>query len=578
MALRIGKKKESAGNPPAKIKSRPFKTSKGSKFILFIGDEGAILVYLKGSVVQSRQFIPDASLPNLQELKQTILNEPSAPLMMVVDSMDQSYVQQTLPPVSALSVNKLIKRRLDRDFGTSDIKGAVLLGREKTGRKDWNFMMVSLEKSPQLAVWLDFVEELPNHFLGIRLVSLETETLLKHLEHAMGVSKEGTGAAWKFFVSHNKVGGFRQVILHNGRMIFTRLAQPIGDSNAEVIAGSIEQEMLSTIEYMKRLSFTAQAGLDVYIVASTAIKETIDASKFNASSVHILTPYEIAQYLGIEGATQPTDQFGDVILAAGIGCLRKHILTLSTTKTKTLDQYYNFITYQRAAAILAAIGIIGYAGYIGYEIYALGLRSDEFEQRKVTLQRGFDLLKKEVSESNINVEKANDLIDLYKLLEEEQLSPLPFLLALKPAIHPAVLVKSIEWELDSGKEDARSRPPPTMPGSTPAVTPVQPAALPGQKMKVTLQLEFPEMVNDRPKFAIVSKKVLEDFKRIFAPPFQVQYADLSKVEGESMDFTIGAETEQEAQANLGKIPEAKLIIKGPIMKDKVIKELPKTTP
>ena len=240
--------------------------------MLFVGDEGAILVYIKGNTVINRQFVPDASDQNLAELRDTIDDDPKAPIVMVIDSMDQTYIQQTLPPVSSFSVKKLIKRRLDRDFGANDIKGAIVLGREQAGRKDWNFLMVSLERSPQINLWLDFVSDLPNRFQGIYLVSIETEIMLKNLEQAMGVPKTGTGSKWKFFVSHNKVGGFRQVILRNGRIIFTRLAQPIGESTPEVIAGNIEQEMLTTIEYMKRLSFDPNDGLDIYVIASEGVK------------------------------------------------------------------------------------------------------------------------------------------------------------------------------------------------------------------------------------------------------------------------------------------------------------------
>ncbi|MDE3038847.1 MAG: hypothetical protein KGJ21_10425, partial [Pseudomonadota bacterium] len=309
------------------------KVASGSRFVLFIGDEGVILVHLKDNVVLSRQFVPDGSEQNLQELRQSLSVDDKAPVLVVIDNLDQTFVQQTLPPVSQFSVSKLIRRRLERDFGVSDIKGYLLLGREETGRRDWNFMMVSIERSAQIALWLDFVADLPNRFQGVYLVSVEAELIIKKLKQAMGTSGEG-GSEWMFFVSHNKVGGFRQVILHNGRIIFTRMAQPIGESTPEVIAGNIEQEMLSTIEYMRRLSFDAANGLDVYIIASGAIRAAIDSSKFGARTTHILTPYEVAQYLNIEGATQPTDQFGDVVLAAAIGASRLHVLKLSTPQTQ----------------------------------------------------------------------------------------------------------------------------------------------------------------------------------------------------------------------------------------------------
>ncbi len=232
--------------------------------MFFIGDEGTVLVYIKNNSVQSRQFVPDAGEQYLQEIRQTLAKDPKAPVLLVVDNMDQTYMQQTLPPVSSMSVKKLIKRRLERDFGTNDIKGAIMLGREKAGRKDWNFLMVALEKSPQLSTWIDFVSGLPNRFQGIYLVSTEAEIIVKDLERAMGVPKEGTGSEWKFFVSHDKVGGFRQVVLKNGRIIFTRMAQPVGETTPEVIAGNIEQEMLSTIEYMRRLGFQS-AGRPRYL-------------------------------------------------------------------------------------------------------------------------------------------------------------------------------------------------------------------------------------------------------------------------------------------------------------------------
>jgi hypothetical protein len=51
------------------------------------------------------------------------------------------------------------------------------------------------------------------------------------------------------------------VILKDGRIIFTRLTQPVGELMTDVIAGNIEQEMASTVEYMKRLSFSPSQGL-----------------------------------------------------------------------------------------------------------------------------------------------------------------------------------------------------------------------------------------------------------------------------------------------------------------------------
>jgi hypothetical protein len=518
MAFLGRSKTRDENSKPAKIKAA--KTVSGARYVLFVGDEGTILIYIRGNQVQSRQYVPDASDQNLKDIRASLDNDPKAPLLMIIDSMDQSYVQQSLPPVSALSVNKLIKRRLDRDFGANDIKGAVLLGREQSGRKDWNFLMVSLERSRQLSMWLDFIYTLPNRFQGIYLLSVETETIVKNLERAMGVPKIGTGAKWKFFVSHNKVGGFRQVILHNGRIIFTRLAQPLGDSSPEVIAGNMEQEMQSTIEYMKRLAFDGSEELDIYIVASSAIKAAFDKNKFKANVFEILTPFELAQYLGIQGAAQPTDQFGDVILAAGISASPKHILTLTTPESKRYDQLYQLFRLQRAGAALIATGMVLYAFSLCYDIYSGYETSGDLDQKRTQHQAALNNLRDEIKRTNFDVDKMGDIIDLYQFLQKQRVDPLAFINKVQAVIKSPIVVKAVDWAV----EDRVGA------GNKPGLAP---------KTVVIMTLSFPG-VTDVATFRVVSKKVIEDLKAIFKD-YDIAFTKLPSQfsETEKLDITFG---------------------------------------
>lgn len=531
MALKIPKVKlPMPRNGSAKGKTP--KISGGSKFVLFLGDEGAILIHIRANAVLSRQFIPDAGQDNLQEFRLTLAKDPAAPLLLVADNMDQSYVQQTLPPVSPLGVGKLIKRRLDRDFSANDIKGALLLGREKGERKDWNFLIVALEKSPQLKVWLDFVQNLPNRLSGIYLVAMEADILIRQLERGMKLTAEETATEWKFLVSHNKVGGFRQVVLRDGKFIFTRLGQPVGESTPEVIAGSIEQEMLSTIEYMKRLGYTPQHKLNIYVIASSSIKLAIDPKQFSVTAIHILTPYEVAQHMGIEGAAQPTDQFGDVILAAIIGCSRKRVLTLSTPQSKLVDKFYRFINYQRFAAVVATFCIFCVALFIGRDIYRISEEAGALEIEQASQQQALDNLRRTIKQSNIDVEKGSDLIDMYRQLEEERLSPLPFIRKLAPVVNFPVWVKSIEWTI--GGESRMGRAPMLPPPGTDQ-------AKSGTQMSATLMLEFPQQAIDPKIFKVVSKKVLSDFRSLFKG-YNVRYTSMPEeiIENDRMEITANA--------------------------------------
>jgi hypothetical protein len=490
---------------------KPFRATKGAKYGLMIGDDGAILVYMVGNVVKSRNYVADASALNLKEFENVLTKDPKAPIFFLIDSMDQTFVQQTLPPISAMSVGKLVKRRLDRDLPADAIKGAIMLEREKTGRRDWNFLMVSLEKTVQFNTWLEFVERMDNRLQGIYLVSAEIEYVVRHLDQAMGLGKEGTGSRWKFFVSYNKVGGFRQVILKGGRMIFTRLSQPVGEASPEVIAGNIEQEMLSTIEYMKRLSYVPQDGLDVYLVSSKDIKSVFDSAKLNVSNFYPLTPFETANYFGIQGASQPTDQFGDVMLASVISSSPKHVLRLMTPLANKVNMLHQVTIGQRLLAIVSVLGIMGYAATSSVQTLEGYSEVQDLQQKKVAQQRNLDNIKEDIKTNAPNIKKVNETVALYKQITSEVnyeaiASVLP---KIRAAVVSSIEIVSINWTAG-------------------AVTPAAPGAAgtqPPANEVIELNLRFPKISATAREFTAAATKVLTDLQTAL-PMYNITYTKL----------------------------------------------------
>lgn len=574
----------SAAPKPEKLpKKKPpnmYKTffARKPRFTLLIGDEGTILIYMKGNTVISREFVPDASDGNLAALRETIAKDRQAPITMIIDSVDQSFVQQTLPPVSSLSVKKLIKRRLDRDFKQDDIKGAIILGKDKAGRKDWNFLMISVEKSPQLVLWLDFIMTLDNRFRGIVLLSVEAGIFVKNLERVLGVTpKSGTGSEWKILVSHNKVGGFRQIILRHGRLIFTRLALPVGEPKPAVIAGNIEQEMLSTIEYLKRFGYNARNGLDVYIIASQEVCNLIDAKRFDAQNFQAFAPHALAQQIGIKGATQPGDQFGDVVLASAISCIRNNILKLTTVESRLYDKYQMVKYGQRFIGTFIVLGLVIHAAIIGYG--SLIIRSDleDTEQKKQINQKMLDDLKKKIAESKIDVEMVGNQIYMFQQIKGETRTPVPFFSTLAAGIKPPVQLKSIKWSLGD-KLDPKSaaatfksynllpediaasqgaKPPASPPAAAPAATsptvdndvPMPPLE---EVMTATLSFEFPAGLKTPVLFRKFSEDFLLDLHNAL-PDMAIAYTSIPSeyVEVKSLQMNFD---QKQTESTLGQMP------------------------
>lgn len=429
---------------------------KSGKFILNIGDEGGILTYMQGKKVVRRLYAPTANYSDTGSFIELLQSDPKAPISMLVDVMDQSYVQHSLPPVSSFSVNNLIKRKMERDFAEDDLKGALQLGREKEGRRDWKYLFVTLSRTPQINSWLDMVIEQPNHFVGIYLLPVEAENFMVRLRTGIkGKEKKAkktdlTPAAsqWQLLVAHNKVGGFRQVVLRNGKLIFARLAQPIGDNQPEVVAGNIEQEISVTIEYLKRLGYNDEQGMDVYVIASEFIKNAIDSNNINVADVHLLSPHEAALKIGLQEATEPNDQFADVLLAAAFNTAKKHTLKLQTKEQAKLNQLYASLLGVKAGGALISVAAIVAAVYYALAIPAAKDDIERYQNQTRIAEQKLAEVKEQEKSLPDDLEKMTDLVALHQQLNDLGMQPTGTLQQFAGSLRGYdVFLQKVDWEV-----------------------------------------------------------------------------------------------------------------------------------
>lgn len=430
---------------------------KRGKFILNVGDEGGILTYMQGKAVMRRLFAPTANYSDTKAFVDLLQSDPKAPVYMLADVMDQSYVQHSLPPVSSLSINNLIKRKMERDFAPDDLKGALQIGREKEGRRDWKYLFVTLSNSPQLQSWVDMLLEQPNYFVGIYLLPVEAESFIQRLQDGVlgrrpkkkkGKDEGEPFSEWQLLVAHNKVGGFRQVVLRGGKLIFARLAQPIGDNQPEVIAGNIEQEISVTIEYLKRLGYTDEQGMDVYIVASDHIKSAIDPKNIRVASVHALSPHETALKLGMDQVTEPNDQFADVVIAAAFATARKRALKLQTKAQERLNQLYLGLRGVKYGGALVTAACVAAALY--YAILVPGAKGDIERLQSQTRIAEQELEEVKEQEKNLpdDLEKMTDLVAIHQQLNALGMHPLDALARFSRSTgEETVRLKEVNWEV-----------------------------------------------------------------------------------------------------------------------------------
>lgn len=473
-----------------------------SRFIFMIGDEGAILIYMENGSVVRRLFAASSDQENTYSFIELLKAHPKTPIYVLVDMMDQSYVRHALPPVTPLGLGKLVQRRLDRDFSKEDIKGALNLGRETEGRKDWNFLLISLSHSDILKSWLNLVYELPNSLAGIYLVPVECEVFISDLDAILatqnkriiedapppqslseikekvkleadaagvkagkkpfniefklhkksspkGEQPQGSKSQWQILVCHNKVGGFRQVVLKNGKLIFTRLTQAMNDSQPEVLAGNVEQEVLNTIEYLKRLSYNPKAGLDIYIIVAQEIKSSISTLRFGATNTHVLTPFETAELLKLKQAVLSGDRFADVVIASAFGVSKKVRLRMHSNYSARLGTLEKAHKGLRAAAAACILGLLGYNAYTFISMQSISSGNNDLRTEKQTKESTLSQLNEASLQLPADVDEVVDMMFFFDLLNTKYYNLLDLVRDISGVIDDSSLVTSMSWNANN---------------------------------------------------------------------------------------------------------------------------------
>lgn len=448
------------GRRPKKAKTV---RAKGKRFIMIIGDEGAILVFMEGMKVVRRLFAPSPQPSHSEVMMEIMRTNPAVPISVLADVMDQQYVAHTFPPVSAMSVGGLVTRRLSRDFQPEDLKGALRLGRDKTGRKEWRYLLVALVKTPLMAAWLDMLMELPNTIEGIYLTPVEAVNYVSML----GKKLEKTSPRpWQMLITHNKVSGFRQVIMREGKLVFTRVSLAIDDAIPAVIAGNIEQEIINTMEYLKRLEFPSSADMDATVIVSQDVIESLDLNRFGFARTDVLTPMAVAEALGLDQAALSADRFGDVVMAAAHGVQKKHVLRFSNAYIEKLDKLIKINLAIRAGSGLVATILLGLTGWSLFGVVNNYSRIAEVEQKARTTQTALQSAQKSVEGLNKDVAFQSVVVAGYDAYMKDALKPEDFVKAIAPYLSPQQRITYWSWNAVQAEENTSTPAPPPAAGAT----------------------------------------------------------------------------------------------------------------
>ena len=437
-----------------------FKQNK-KRFTLNVGDEGAVLTLFSNQITEKRLFAPNKSEEDIEKFTELLNQNPNVPISMLIDVQEQAYVLQSLPGVSSFSIKQLVNRKLARDFGKNDLKGYIFVSRSKTGRGDWNYMFISTPLVSPLVDWINYMLIHNNPIGDICLLPIEIYNLIKKINLTLfpKLTKHTPLAdrpsEWQLIMTNDKVGGFRQVAFKNSKIAFTRLIAIDNMESPAFIAGSIEQEIANSIEYLKRISYKDTDKLDIYIITSSEIKNFLVKIKFKAERTFVFTPYEAAERAEVKNTASGEDRSSDVVIAANFADLSKPILTIKEASIVRLKLFQIAIKYINLPFVLIVPTLVCLAALIQYDILKIKREINYSLAEKAQSQSRLDNIKSKSGDLN-NIKKINDVLTLYKILQGNKTPLLEIISKFNEAKTANILAKSFKLEINQNTQDPKN--------------------------------------------------------------------------------------------------------------------------
>src|ERR1700722_16609690 len=204
-----------------------------ARFFLIAGDAGVTCVARHVARARAPFFAGWQDRGAQKHLGELLAHYRRAPVTFYADNLAQDVRVETLPALNIFDRAKLARRRLKQAFPQARYSANKLLSRTQV-------LFAGLSDNALLANWFERIKpRLPT----IGLLPLECAPLIARLAPE---SADG----WILFLCRTRTGGFRQIIMREGQILFSRLTPDLSPhADAGEIASKVTRDITSSLGY-----------------------------------------------------------------------------------------------------------------------------------------------------------------------------------------------------------------------------------------------------------------------------------------------------------------------------------------
>ena len=370
--------------------------------------------------------------------------------LMLVDVIEEEFVTDTIPDLSAADRHGLIARRLKKRFARTPYRFGEFQGKSRRAGDRYNVVFSAITNHELVDPWLEFIDEQKVPLVDITSVPLVAATLLSEFR------KPAENA---LLLTRHQGGRLRQVFIKSGRAVSARLSQ-IKSAEDDQSGDSLVSEIAQSRKYLERSRLLSHSDpLDVYLVAGSGL--TANAIRDDSGigfQLHIIEPAEAATKLGL-----PTDVHERNLEVLFLEqSARKRSRGSYAPKNRT--NYSHLLTLRHTLIGLAAAGAVGCSIFASvYLTEALVLRNatQAIESQVMRLEETYRRENAELEPIRADSHEMKLAVDTGEYIQENTL-PVDWVIREVAQVidaHPDVFLGELRWEIETAGEDENNPPP-----------------------------------------------------------------------------------------------------------------------
>ncbi|MDP2962055.1 MAG: hypothetical protein Q8N54_04795 [Sulfurimicrobium sp.] len=326
-----------------------------TKIIACVTTQGAIgSLFEHGKLGPCRQF--PATESGQRDFGELLHAHPTAPVYLMIDSVEEDYHAELLPHVSGSARHELLQRKLKQLYRNTPYCTAWIQGRDSGKRRDDRYLFAALINADMLRPWLDVLHRHQAPLAGIFLLPMVSQELLFLLKL--------THPDVLLVSMHHD--GLRQSFFQGGQLKTSRLAV-FGSEN--VATASLIAEIGKTRLYLNSLRLAArESALAVLLLdpddAMEEMQQCLQADPTYACQR--LTQRELSAHL--KGLSPGSCPYSTHMAVLGLRHPEHNLAPASETRSHWRHQQRR--TLYGASAVAAAVSLI-WAGTNLFQQYQL---------------------------------------------------------------------------------------------------------------------------------------------------------------------------------------------------------------